>query len=225
MKLRSNQREDICGILGSYNRIPIMFIASGDQDAARELFGFGRKLLRDLSVKLGPNSIQNGSSRYERDDGSRITVSINYGVPVITIHVPIAGEDREVVKLFDNGFKCFVFAMIEQVACYDPLQDPPDPNCDLDTMTQDGERFYYDVSFFSKGDFIYLENYQIYSAGWERYEVGQYVLLGPDAVYQPTCCIDETYLSDAVLDELTIKLRYGYLDVYPVHILGNMIVC
>lgn len=178
-------------------------------------------------MKLGYNNIQGGAAaneRHEYEDGSVIDIRINYGLSTVTIYIPPEEEEEE--QLFEAacppGFKCFIFATIEKVACFDPALDPPDPECSLYDMALAGERYWYDISFCYKDRYVLLHNYQIYSAGWERYEKGQHVLLGPDAQTTKFCCVDSTDLALAILDEESVKIRHGFLDVYPVHILGGM---
>jgi hypothetical protein len=124
------------------------------------------------------------------------------------------------VAIEPTGFKCFIFAVIENVTCSNPEPEPPE--CDFDGMDLAGDRYLYDVSFFYNNTYVLLHNYKICSTGWESYTIGQYVLLIPDATSVGNCCANERDLALEVLDPDSIKMQYQYLDVCPVSILDGM---
>lgn len=223
-KNKSSTRKNPDGILGKYPKIPTRLITSGDKDLAGQAFGIGKKLLHDLSVGLGYSEIQAGaaaSKRHEFLDGSVIELEISHGLSTVRIFVPPKKETKASEVLI-TGFKCFIFATIEKVTCFIPDFDDP-PECDLEAMELAGERFWYDVSLFYLDSYVLLNNYRISSAGWGKYEVGQHVLLGPDVLTYGLCCSDSRLLRDVILEDPSNKMRHGYLEVYPLHILDDMV--
>jgi hypothetical protein len=224
-KLKVNSKKNPDGILGKYPKVPVVYEAFGNKELARQKFGYGRKLLHDMSVKLGYNDIKAGaaaSQRHEYQDGSVIDLQINHGLSKVTVYIPEeSGDEANFKPACFPGFRCFIFATIEKVTCSEPAPEPPE--CDIYNLSLSGERFLYDVSFCYLDRYVLLHNYMILSAGWERYRAGQYVLLGPDAYTVGQCCADGRDLASVVLDENSGKMRHGHLDVYPVHITGDMV--
>ena len=221
-RLKANSRANPDGILGKYPKIPTR-IEGNSEFAVQQGAGIGKKLLHDLSMQIGYNNIQAGAAaekRHEFSDGSWIDIKINYGLSRITVYIPEPKNEKPPVTLESAGFKCFIFATIENVTCSNPEPDPPE--CNFGSMDLAGDRYLYEISFFYVDRYVLLHNYKICSAGWESYTIGQYVLLIPDATSVGDCCANERDLALEVLDPGSIKMRYQYLDVCPVHILNEM---
>lgn len=211
------------GVLGKCRKIPTVITLHGDYTAARQFVGYANKLMDDLSLSLGYNNIMAGAAaqkKYTDDSGNTIFLEINYGLSNIDIYVP-AGEKEEDFKIVCYpGFKCFIFAIIEKVTCFDPAE--VEPECNIDELAVAGECWLYDISFCYIDRYVLLQNYQIRSSGYERYYEGQYVIVGPDAQSSGRCCINGKDLAADVLNESSPKMQHGFLDVYPIHILDDM---
>lgn len=78
--------------------IPTRFRLFGDERRAEGLRGFGKKLLGDLSVLLGP--LKYGRSQHTLTDGTIIECELNHGLSWVTIHAqPDAQPTMEVLSL------------------------------------------------------------------------------------------------------------------------------
>lgn len=211
------------GLLGNRKKIPTVYTFSGSKSEALNRKGIADKYLGELLRSLEYSKIQAGAAacrEYTDDAGSKITVSVNYGISKVHIFVPdVFPIAEEKGKKCPPGFPCFVFATIEKV------WDEGDTPTDIQEYVRNGIRAHYDISFCYFNNYVLLKNYIIESAGHEIYEPGQHVLLGPtpDYLFQPTCCIDKKDLALAVPNDPSTKMQHGYLTVYPIHIFEDMI--
>lgn len=212
--------------------IPARYIYSGEVPLAQEFHRHASMLLvqmrefmqRGEITEWGepPNEgldVHVDKRLYRGEFGSvEITGSISYGQAFIEIHAVPAGKEEAAQPPFVcPEYPCFIPARIVKVSCLDADISYGD-DCEYEEKLRSGGRFFYDVKICYLDRVIVLENYNVTSAGWEVYQKGQNVVLGPSGYYTDfwDCCADEKPLAGELLNPETTKLQPGYLDAYPI---------
>jgi hypothetical protein len=153
-----------------------------------------------------------GVRHYVYEHGVTIKISNGYGLSKAVIYVPnpppVPTENVK-YKCYP-GYPCFIFGIIDEVL-------PGSAECDTE----------YAISLCLRGYFKPLTGYTIQASDWAKYEVGQYVLLGPPSYLSeaPKCCSDDTFLRSWLLipKDNNTKLIPGRLAIYPIHLFEGMV--
>ena len=189
---------------------PAKVVFVGDRDEGNRLVGLGHKSMMVLENLMHYQRLQQYAIQVIPFPGALIRCSKIFGLRQIEI---IVGRD-EVGRKIERARECpcwpnFTFAII--IAAY-----PENP----DAAFLKYGRFYYDVLACAGGiTFVPLEN--VLSAGWERYTVGQYLLvtIGDDTdVDNGEMVFVESCDRKCLLEEQQPR----YYATSPFHAIGKM---
>lgn len=193
-------------------KIPVTIIFNGEK--SRKYKGLALKCLYDLDESRMPQSIPTAKKTVKLANDVYADLFASNTSHVIDIYSIGAKGDRVPGKRKECFcFPCFSFGIIKNIRTV--------PN---DTEYYKGVRFEYDILICQKNRYILFENFEVKSAGWEEYYVGQFVIVTIDVESitnsLPTCCSNKTCLFSDIYD--INKLVPGCFQIVPLHILGKM---
>jgi hypothetical protein len=186
--------------------IPPKITRFGDLDACNKLLGAAKQQMA-LTVAQAEFQKHNTHTTVKRPYvGAEIKCVKNFEESIITIDA----EKKRGGVLVEEWQECYCFphfsmGIIKKVT--------PETLTDVQMRTM---RFSYDIDICTKRR--YVEKKDIYSAGWERYYVGQYVLVSIGAA------LDTPPFDDFDPDRscLMQQPRFETLIVSPIHVFGGM---
>ena len=215
--------------------IPTKYYYLGDRAKALGKKGLGKKRFNDLITSMGFQGLETGFNTLKLKDGTIIKTSMNYGISTISIYVPIKKGKKKKRQLWCFCGPCMASAKIKSIKNYDGEvicrgdEEPGDPCVEDygDTTTwgdsvyqqyMGGARYFYNIDICVGDDtvdedheyelFISLENYPVFSLGWEKFYVGQkvYVMFLPDDpvdMDETTACLYDLLMKDPPLPEIS----------------------
>lgn len=133
-------------------------------------------------------------------NGVVVNISIVFGVITISIYAEVAGGGFVDKKYKCNCWPCFTTGIITNV--YE--------------MTEgayiSGERYRYDIDVCAKSKYVRLVGHKVRSSGYEKYEIGQLVMVTVDAKDPDTeifdCCTDGQCLVNKLSADPTSGMYY-----------------
>jgi hypothetical protein len=186
--------------------IPEKITITGDKIAGEKLKGLARQQMDVLENMMSFQKLDQNTSERHPYPGATIKCSKVFGQRVIEIDAP---EQRGGVFTVEwtecYCFPHFSMGIIKKVTPESPT------TVELRTV-----RFKYDIDICTKRKYVLKKD--IYSAGWERYYVGQYVLVSIGAALNKPPVAD----FDTDRNCLMQQPRFDTLIVSPIHIFGGM---
>ena len=177
------------GKKGKFHKIPTRTLVYGDIVKGKTLEGFAKRQLLKLEEEMAFQNLKIGRKKIRLNDGSEISVSKQFDFTNIEIFVPgqpvppptkiknprcycsptmAVGKILEVYRGTGGGYPCLL-----------------------------EHRWWYDVAICQGHQYVKLEGFHVRSAGWEKYDKDDYVIVGYDTeIYHslPDFCGEEDCL-------------------------------
>ncbi len=209
-----------------HRKVPKRTVIVGDIEKGKRLIGAADSQLRVLEQSMTFQGLKQGSRTRRLRDGSVIECWAGYNLEEVRITVPYTGrkvpEKPELAEC--TCLPCFALGVVTAVNSFiDELHV-------FDEVLQEyGNKYLHDVDVCSgegaTATLVKFENFDIRAAGWERYYVGQHVLVS--AGCEAECimafgntCITQTYNAQCVSG----KENYGdcHFVVMPLYLISRM---
>lgn len=200
--------------------IPVKIVIDGDIPRGKLLIGMAKNQMQRLRRSMEFQKLREGFNTTTPLPGMVVQCWRSHSLEVINIYVePVVGAAGGEPQKPEQERKClcvphFTFGVVTLVTPDAPAEGAsPEDIAAYQEFLLGNARFMYSVNLCSIRRYVLYEN--VYSAGWEKYNVGQYVLvsMGDDAPIGYYDCNRKCLLQEPGFDVFIVS---------PIHALGKM---
>jgi len=200
--------------------IPVKIVIDGDIPRGKLFIGMAKGQMQRLRRSMSFQKLREGFNTTTPFPGVVVQCWRSHSLEVINIYVePVGGAGGVAQPKPEQWKEClcvphFSFGIVILVTPEKPADDAdPEDIAAYNEFLLGGERFTYSINLCNTRRYILYEN--VYSAGWEKYNVGQYVLvsMGNDDPIGSYDCERRCLLQEP---------EFEVFIVSPLHALGKM---